>query len=238
MNELKRNIADCNDYVDNIGFNKIYKYTKNINFFDGIEGKDNGPVEEYLYGIFNNLHEGYGDQSFYILKFKNIKFPTFYAYNNDNKSSVVPESFKVEIDNDPIPKFFLNYSMYDFGDDDEEVEDSNETQWNSQSLEDEEDNKNEYDDGNDFGEDDFEEDEQFLVNGKNTSLIKRFFNKEVIKDFGLFGGLSDFIESRDKYIIFVSYGIDKINERHMFINKLLEISKKLEQHVDSEFRNE
>ncbi len=226
--------ADCNDYVDSIGFNKIYKYAKNINFCDGIEEKTNGPVEEYLHGVFFDKL-GYFEQGFYILKFRNIKFPTFYSYDVNN--DLVENNFKAEIDNDPIIKYKADYSLYDFAVDDEEVRKTIEeakkhlSESNDSSVLNEENNEEDNDE-----EDDDEED--FFVNGKHTNLINRFFNKDVIKDFSLLSGLTDYVESRDQYLIFISHTIYEIEERHKCMNKLLDIAKDLEQHVDNEFRNE
>ena len=225
--------ADCNDYVDSIGFNKIYRYIKNINFCDGIEEKLNGPVEEYLHGVFTDNYNVLR-QSFCIIKFRNIKFPTFYSYPLKNNVLDL-DLLKSEIDKNPILEYDADFSMC-------EVVSEEEAQKNFEKAKEFfEKFKKEHPEFEDTEEDDEEDEDsefKYSVNGKNSSLIKAFFNKEVIKDFQLFAGITDFVEAKDQYLLFSNDFDNGIDERNKLNNKILDIAKNLDQHVDNEFRNE
>ena len=80
---LGRNLKfyeNCNKIIDEIGFSKIYKLRKQIDFHEGIGKETNGTViKKYLHGIVSD-GEGFKTLYFFLIEFENIQFPKFYFY--------------------------------------------------------------------------------------------------------------------------------------------------------------
>lgn len=210
---------NCNKIIDEIGFNKIYKLRKLIDFHEGISKETDGIIKKYIHGIVSdNKGFDYNYYYFFLLEFKNVYFPKFYLYTPYHLFKTNGLSTETDRIN-PVLTYECPHRK-------ELKESSEEFFEKNKKL---------------FPVDEYEKENIgiYLVNGKDAGLIKLFFNENIIKELEKLSTSNfdiNFIEARENFLILTSpFSIDKgYAERCKLNEKLLPRIEKIVKLIDSD----